>query len=57
MLNQIFESNGANETETPCGGPLPGRHSPAQQRGHGCHPAIDSLQGSKQGSDGMCLQE
>ena len=57
MLNQIFESNGANETGTPCGGPLPGRYSPEQQRGHGCHPAIDSLQGSKQGSDGMCSQE
>ena len=48
MLNQIFENNSVNGTETPCEGPSPGRCSPAQQRKTSRHPAIARLKWNKE---------
>ena len=48
MLNQSPENNGVNGTGTPCEGPSPGRCSPAQQQGAGCHPATATMKWNKE---------
>ena len=48
MLNQIFENNGVNGTETPWEDPSPSRCYPAQQRG---------LAGNKIGEKEECLNQ
>ena len=48
MSNQIFENNDVNGTGTPCESSSPGKCSPAQQRGHGCHPVTARVKWNKE---------
>ena len=48
MSNQIFKNNAMNGTGTLCESPLPGRCSPAQQWGPGCHPETVRVKWNKE---------
>ena len=48
MSTQIFENNDVNGTGTPCESSSPGKCSPAQQRGHGCHPVTARVKWNKE---------